>query len=234
MDIQEIIAQIRPLDQDAMQAARTRQSDLTKPPGSLGRLEELSILVAGITANPQPRLVHKVVLIMAGDHGVVAKEVSAYPQAVTAQMVANFLHGGAAINGLARHVGARVVVDMGIGNTTPSATIAAAVTGRVVEEIAGRGTGVDESGLRRKIEAIIAVCLAPTAREYLIAAYTSLERGHHLMMDWLGVRPLLNLQMRLDEGTGAALAMSLIEAACKTLSEMATFSEAGVSEKVAA
>ena len=235
MDIQEIIAQIRPLDQDARQAARTRQSDLTKPPGSLGRLEELSILVAGITANPQPRLVHKVVLIMAGDHGVVAKEVSAYPQAVTAQMVANFLHGGAAINGLARHVGARVVVvDMGIGNTTPSAAIAAAVTGQVVEEIAGRGTGVDESGLRRKIEAIIAVCLAPTAREYLIAAYTSLERGHHLMMDWLGVRPLLNLQMRLGEGTGAALAMSLIEAACKTLSEMATFSEAGVSERDAA
>jgi nicotinate-nucleotide--dimethylbenzimidazole phosphoribosyltransferase len=178
---------------------------------------------------------------------------------------------------------------MGIGNTTPSAAIAAAVTGQVVEEVAGRGTGVDESGLRRKIEAIrraleinwpdprdgldllsklggfeigglagailaaaanwrpvvidgfistaaaiIAVCLAPTAREYLIAAHTSLERGHHLMMDWLGVRPLLNLQMHLGEGTGAALAMSLIEAACKTLSEMATFSEAGVSEKVAA
>jgi nicotinate-nucleotide--dimethylbenzimidazole phosphoribosyltransferase len=351
MNLQNIIAQIKPLDEAAMQAARSRQNLLTKPPGSLGRLEELSIQAAGITANPRPRLGHKVVLVMAGDHGVAAEGVSAYPQAVTAQMVANFLNGGAAINVLARHVGARVVVvdmgvasdlpgqtglvvrkighgteniargpamsrqqaiqcleagaeifqeqmaagldmlgtgEMGIGNTTPSAAIAAALTGRAVEEIAGRGAGVDESGMRRKIEAIrraleinqpdprdgldllaklggfeigglagailsaaanrrpvvidgfistaaamIAVCLAPAVRPYLIAAHTSLERGHHLMMDWLGVKPLLDLQMRLGEGTGAALAMSLIEAACKTLDEMATFGEAGVSEKVA-
>ena len=289
---------------------------------------------------------------MAGDHGVVAEGVSAYPQEVTPQMVANFLHGGAAINVLSRHVGARVVVvdmgvaadipphpdlrvrkvaygtqniahrpamsrdqalqslesgaevfqeqlalgldmlatgDMGIGNTTPSAAIAAAITEHPVEEIAGRGTGVDDSGLGRKIQAIqralqanqpdpadgldvlakvggfeigglagailaaaanrrpvvidgfistaaamIAVSLAPVVRDYLIAAHTSMELGHHLMMKWLGVAPLLDLQMRLGEGTGAALAMSLVEAACKTLDEMATFSEAGVSDKESA
>ena len=352
MPIEKIIAQIKPLDQSAMQAARSRQNLLTKPPGSLGRLEELSIQVAGICANPRPKLAHKVVLVMAGDHGVVAEGVSAYPQEVTPQMVANFLHGGAAINVLSRHVGARVVVvdmgvaadipphpdlitrkvaygtqniarrpamsqdqalqclesgaevfldqlakgldilatgDMGIGNTTPSAAIAAAITGRPVEEIAGRGTGVDDSGLSRKVQAIqralqvnlpepadgldvlaklggfeigglagailaaaanhrpvvidgfistaaamIAVSLAPLARDYLIAAHTSMERGHHLMMEWLRVKPLLDLQMRLGEGTGAALAMSLVEAACKILDEMATFGEAGVSDKDAA
>ena len=349
MPIEKIITQIKPLDQSAMQAARSRQNELTKPPGSLGRLEELSIQVAGICANPRPKLELKVVLVMAGDHGVVAEGVSAYPQEVTPQMVANFLHGGAAINVLSRHVGARVVVvdmgvaadipphpdlitrkvaygtqniarrpamsqdqalqclesgaevffdqltkgldilatgDMGIGNTTPSAAIAAAITGRPVEEIAGRGTGVDDSGLSRKVQAIqralqvnqpepadgldvlakvggfeigglagailaaaahhrpvvidgfistaaamIAVSLAPLARDYLIAAHTSMERGHHLMMEWLRVKPLLDLQMRLGEGTGAALAMSLVEAACKTLDEMATFGEAGVSDK---
>ena len=349
MPIEKIITQIKPLDQSAMQAARFRQNELTKPPGSLGRLEELSIQVAGICANPRPKLEHKVVLVMAGDHGVVAEGVSAYPQEVTPQMVANFLHGGAAINVLSRHVGARVVVvdmgvaadipphpdlitrkvahgtqniarrpamsqdqalqclesgaevffdqltkgldilatgDMGIGNTTPSAAIAAAITGRPVEEIAGRGTGVDDSGLSRKVQAIqralqvnqpepadgldvlakvggfeigglagailaaaanhrpvvidgfistaaamIAVSLAPLARDYLIAAHTSMERGHHLMMEWLRVKPLLDLQMRLGEGTGAALAMSLVEAGCKVLNEMATFDEAGVSEK---
>ena len=352
MPIEKIISQIQPLDPTAMAAARARQNELTKPPGSLGRLEELSIRVAGITGDPRPKLKHKVVLVMAGDHGVVAEGVSAYPQEVTPQMVANFLHGGAAINVLSRHVGARVVVvdmgvaadipphpdlrvrkvaygthniahrpamsrdqalqclengaevfqeqlalgldilatgDMGIGNTTPSAAIAAAITEHPVEEIAGRGTGVDDSGLGRKIQAIqralqanqpdpadgldvlakvggfeigglagailaaaanrrpividgfistaaamIAVSLAPVVRDYLIAAHTSMELGHHLMMKWLGVAPLLDLQMRLGEGTGAALAMSLVEAACKTLDEMATFNEAGVSDKESA
>lgn len=352
MTIEKIITQIKPLDQAAMRAARTRQNELTKPPGSLGRLEELSIRVAGITEDPRPKLKHKVVLVMAGDHGVVAEGVSAYPQEVTPQMVANFLHGGAAINVLSRHVGARVVVvdmgvaidlpphpdlivrkvaygtqniarrpamshdqalqclengaavcleqiaggldilatgDMGIGNTTPSAAIAAAITEHPVEEIAGRGTGVDDSGLGRKIQAIqralqvncpdpadgldvlakvggfeigglagailaaaanrrpvvidgfistaaamIAVSIAPLVRDYLIAAHTSMERGHHLMMKWLGVVPLLDLQMRLGEGTGAALAMSLVEASCKVLDEMATFSEAGISDKESA
>jgi nicotinate-nucleotide--dimethylbenzimidazole phosphoribosyltransferase len=349
MELESLIAQIQPLDQNAMAAAQARQDLLTKPPGSLGRLEKLSVQVAGISGKALPRIQDKLVLVMAGDHGVVAEGVSAYPQEVTPQMVANFLGGGAAINVLARHVGARMLVvdmgvavplephpnlivkkiapgakniaigpamtrqqalkailagaeianaqidagmdilatgDMGIGNTTPSAAIAAAITGRPAAEIAGRGTGVDEAGLKRKISAIqralqvnrpdptdgldvlakvggfeigglagavlasaaqrrpvvidgfistaaamIAVCLAPLGRDYLIAAHTSMELGHHLMMDWLGVEPLLDLQMRLGEGTGAALAISLVEAACKILAEMATFDEAGVSGK---
>lgn len=352
MNLSEYIAKIKPLDADAMQAARLRQDTLTKPIGSLGRLEELSIQTAGITGQAIPRLRDKCVLVMAGDHGVVAEGVSAYPQEVTPQMVLNFLRGGAAINVLARHVGARVVVvdmgvavdlpdhpgllkrkvaygtrniargaamsreqaiqalesgidvvemqiaqgmdllatgDMGIGNTTPSAAIAAALSDASAAEIAGRGTGVDDAGLQRKIAvieralainrpdpkdgidvlakvggfeigglagailaaaahrrpvvvdgfistaaAMIAVSLAPQTRHYLIAAHTSMERGHHKMMEWLGVSPLLDLKMRLGEGTGAALAMSLVEAACKTLAEMATFGEAGVSEKSAA
>jgi nicotinate-nucleotide--dimethylbenzimidazole phosphoribosyltransferase len=286
---------------------------------------------------------------MAGDHGVVKEGVSAYPQEVTAQMVANFLNGGAAINVLARHSGARVVIvdmgvaiklkthsdlvvckiapgtaniaqgpamsrqqaiasvmaganiveeqikhgldilatgEMGIGNTTPSAAIAAVYTGRAVEEITGRGTGIDQAGLERKITAIkrahsinkpdpsdaldvlskiggfeiggltgailaaaanhkpvvidgyistaaamLAASFAPQVRDYLIAAHTSHELGHHLMMEWLGVAPLLDLQMRLGEGSGAALAIFLVEASCKILSEMATFAEAGVSVK---
>jgi nicotinate-nucleotide--dimethylbenzimidazole phosphoribosyltransferase len=286
---------------------------------------------------------------MAGDHGVVAEGVSAYPQEVTSQMVANFLAGGAAINVLARQTGARVVIvdmgvavdipphpdliikkiahgttniatgpamsrnqamaalqagveivereinndmeilatgDMGIGNTTPSAAIAALFTGRPVEEIAGRGTGIDDAGLTRKVEtiqkalqvnkpdpsdgldvlskvggyeiaglagailaaaanrlpvvidgfistaaAMIAASLSPGVKDYLIAAHTSKEAGHHLMLEWLGLKPLLDLDMRLGEGTGAAIAISLVEAACKILSEMATFDQAGVSGK---
>jgi nicotinate-nucleotide--dimethylbenzimidazole phosphoribosyltransferase len=349
MELESLIAQIQPLDQKAMAAAQVRQDALTKPQGSLGRLEQLSIQVAGISGKAMPRIEDKLVLVMAGDHGVVAEGVSAYPQEVTPQMVANFLNGGAAINVLAHHVGARMLVvdmgiavplpphpnlivkkialgtrniaigpamtrqqaleailagaeivnaqietgmdilatgDMGIGNTTPSAAIAAVFTGRPEAEIAGRGTGVDDAGLQRKISviqqalqvnrpdpkdgldvlarvggfeigglagailasaahrcpvvidgfistaaAMIAVSLAPQTRDYLIAAHTSMELGHHLMMDWLGVEPLLDLQMRLGEGTGAALAISLVEAACKILTEMATFDEAGVSEK---
>jgi len=322
---------------------------LTKPRGSLGRLESLSIQLAGILGQPLPEIRHKVIVTMAGDHGVVAEGVSAYPQEVTPQMVINFLNGGAAINVLARHVGARVVVvdvgvaadlephpdlvdkkvasgtgniargpamsreqalqavmvgvevveaelergldilgvgDMGIGNTTPSATIAAALTGRPAAEFVGRGTGVDDAGLARKVDAVqrallvnrpdpadaldvlakvggfeigglagatlaaaahrrpvmvdgfistaaamIAVGLAPQARPYLIAAHRSQERGHRIMLDWLGLEPLLNLGMRLGEGTGAALGISLAEAACKILRQMATFGEAGVAEK---
>jgi nicotinate-nucleotide--dimethylbenzimidazole phosphoribosyltransferase len=348
MPVEDLIAQIGPLDEAAMAAARARQDMLTKPPGSLGRLEALSIQLAGITGNPRPSLQHKVIITMAGDHGVVAEGVSAYPQAVTPQMVYNFLRGGAAINVMARHVGARVVVvdmgvavalaahpnlvdkkvalgtgniargpamsreqavrallagaevaeaemsrgldilgtgDMGIGNTTPSAAIAAALTGRPPAEIAGRGTGVDDAGLARKVAtvqralaanrpdpgdaldvlakvggfeigglagailaaaahrrpavidgfistaaAMIAVGLAPQVRPYLIAAHRSQERGHALMLEWLALVPLLDLDMRLGEGTGAALGISLAEVACKILGEMATFGEAGVSE----
>ncbi len=345
--LETLVSRIEPLDEAAMDAARARQDTLTKPPGSLGRLEALSVQLAGITARPLPQVQHPVVVTMAGDHGVVAQGVSAYPQEVTAQMVYNFVRGGAAINVLARHVGARVVVvdmgvaadlaphpglvsakvapgtaditqgpamsrqqaeqavlagarvvsaevgrgldalatgDMGIGNTTPSAAIAAALIGAPPAEIVGRGTGVDDAGLARKVAAVeraltvnhpdpsdaldvlhrvggfeigglagailaaaahrrpvvvdgfistaaamLAVRLAPQVRPYLIAAHRSQERGHQRMLAWLGLEPLLDLDLRLGEGTGAALALSLLQAACKILAEMATFAEAGVS-----
>src|SRR5689334_17048106 len=115
MPIEKTISEIKPLDESAMQAARERQNQLTKPAGSLGRLEELSIQLAGISGKAIPAIKDKVIITMAGDHGVVAEGVSAYPQEVTPQMVLNFLHGGAAINVLARHAGARItVVDMGV------------------------------------------------------------------------------------------------------------------------
>jgi nicotinate-nucleotide--dimethylbenzimidazole phosphoribosyltransferase len=342
---------IKPLNESAMQFARERQNQLTKPAGSLGRLEELSIQLAGITGKNIPQIKNKVIIVMAGDHGVVAEGVSAYPQEVTPQMVLNFLHGSAAINVLANHIGAKVVVvdmgvaneiktddknllrrkiglgtqnlaqgqamkreqaeesiqngieialdeiskgadiigtgDMGIGNTTPSAAIACALMNVPAEKIAGRGTGVDDDGLKRKISAItrglninqpnikdgvdvlakvggfeigglagvmigaasknipmmvdgfistaaamIAVTIAPQCKDYLIFAHRSKENGHNLMLDWLNVKPLLDLDMRLGEGTGAALGISLAEAACKILGEMATFGEAGVSQVV--
>jgi nicotinate-nucleotide--dimethylbenzimidazole phosphoribosyltransferase len=347
--LNDITDRIGPLDTDAADAAQARQNTLTKPPGSLGRLETLSVQLAGITGQPIPLIDHKAIITMAGDHGVVAEGVSAYPQEVTPQMVMNFLHGGAAINVLARHVGARVVIvdmgvaadippheglivrkvapgtgniargpamtreqaeqavragveiveaeiargldivgtgDMGIGNTTPSAAIAAALARRTPAEIAGRGTGVDDEGLTRKVRAIeraleanqpdpadglgvlakvggfeigglagvvlgaaanrvpivvdgfistaaamIAVAIAPGVKPYLIAAHRSQERGHGLMLDWLGLDPLLDFDLRLGEGTGAALGISLAEAACKVLAEMATFEDAGVSNK---
>ncbi len=344
------IPSIQPLNEAAMQAARERQNMLTKPAGSLGRLEELSIQLAGITGKNIPNIKDKVMIVMAGDHAVVVEGVSAYPQEVTPQMVLNFLAGGAAINVLARHVGARVVVvdmgvaneiptadenlirrrvasgtanlaqgpamtreqaeesvqsgieialaeiskgadiigtgDMGIGNTTPSAAIACALMNQSPENIAGRGTGVDDDGLKRKIAviargldvnqpnandgldvltkvggfeigglagvmigaaskhvpvmvdgfistaaAMIAVTLAPQCQNYLIAAHRSKENGHTLMLEWLGLKPLLDLDLRLGEGTGAALGISLAEAACKILAEMATFGEAGVNGK---
>jgi nicotinate-nucleotide--dimethylbenzimidazole phosphoribosyltransferase len=348
--IEEVIKKIKPLDTDAMQAACERQNILTKPAGSLGRLEELSIQLAGITTNSFPSVERKVVIVMAADHGVTCEGVSAYPAEVTPQMVLNFLRGGAAINVLARQADAHVVIvdmgvaveiedtsgnlirrrigagtmnlaqgpamtreqaeksiqsgievaleeiskgvnilatgDMGIGNTTSAAAIACALMNRSPENITGRGTGVDDDGLKRKISAItrgletnqpnandaldvlakvggfeigglagvilasaanrkpividgfistaaamIAVTLAHASRNYMIAAHVSQERGHRLMLEWLGLSPLLDLNMRLGEGTGAALAFHLIEASTRILREMATFGEAGVSDK---
>ena len=349
MQLEQLIANIKPLDETAMRSARERQNMLTKPAGSLGRLESLSIQLAGITADASPRMERKAIVVMAGDHGVTAEGVSAYPSEVTPQMVLNFIHGGAAINVLSRHVGARVIIvdmgvasplpalpgliirrvasgtgniaigpamtraqatesilsgaeiveaeiahgldilgtgDMGIGNTTPSAAIACALAGFAPAEIVGRGTGVDDAGLHKKISAVeralkvnqpnasdgldvlakvggfeigglvgvmlcaaahrkpvmvdgfistaaamIAVSLAPQCRDYLIAAHRSQERGHQAMLGWLGFEPLLDLDLRLGEGSGAALGLSLTDAACKILNEMATFGEAGVSEK---
>lgn len=348
--VEEIIKQIRPLDNAAMRSARARQERLTKPQGSLGRLEELSIQLAGMTANPLPSAERKAVIVMAADHGVALEGVSAYPAEVTAQMVLNFLHGGAAINVLARQANARVIVvdmgvaseiedlsgklvrckvgpgtanmakspamtraqameaiqsgieiaeaeiargvdifgigDMGIGNTTPSAAIACALMDQPPDRITGRGTGVDDEGLKRKIAvivraldvtqpnagdgldvlakvggfeigglagvilaaaanrkpvvvdgfistaaAMIAASLAPAARDYMLAAHVSQERGHKLMLEWLGLNPLLDMNLRLGEGTGAVLALHLIEASTRILREMATFDEAGVSDK---
>ena len=349
MNIEEIIKDIPPLDETAIQAARARQDTLTKPRGSLGRLEELSIQLAGMKASPFPVVERKAVIVMAADHGVAAEGVSAYPAEVTAQMVMNFLRGGAAINVLARQAGARVAVvdigvsaeidsmpglvrrkvmcgtrnlaqgpamtraeaeqaiqvgidlldeeadrgldivatgDMGIGNTTASSAIASVITGLPVSQVVGRGTGIDDQGLARKIKvieqalsvnqpnasdamdvlhkvggleiaglagvmlsaasrripvvvdgfistaaALIAVGLTPRVRDYLISAHQSVEIGHRAMLKHLGLRPLLDLDLRLGEGTGAALAFHLIEASTRILREMATFDEAGVSDQ---
>jgi nicotinate-nucleotide--dimethylbenzimidazole phosphoribosyltransferase len=340
---------IPPFDDEASQTARDRQALLTKPSGSLGYLEELSIQLAGITGNSRPHFRHKGVIIMAADHGIALEGVSAYPPEVTAQMMMNFLNGGAAINVLARQANATVKIvdigvaydfnsmeglihrkiapgtrnmckgpamtrrqaeeaiqagidivqseinngldlvasgEMGIGNTTPSSAITAVLTGLPVEQVTGRGTGIDDAGLARKIEAIreairvntpdpndpmevlirlggleiaglagvaigaaakripvvvdgfisataalVATELAPAIKPYLIASHQSVEIGDQAIWKKLGLRPILNLDMRLGEGTGAVLAFHIIEAAVRLLDEMATFSEAGVSVK---
>jgi len=348
--IEEMISNIKPLDQLAMEEARKKQDNLTKPQGSLGQLEAISIQIAGIKGNSSPTIRHKVIFTLAGDHGVTKEGISAYPSEVTPQMVYNFLRGGAGINVLARHVGARVVVadlgvasvleahpdlknkkiamrtrnmvegpamnreeatrsieagielveeelskgidilgtgDMGIGNTTPSSAITAVITGTDVAMVTGKGTGLDEAGWRRKVEVIqtalqvnrpdprdgidvltkvggleiggiagvilagaryqipvvidgfisgaatlIAYSLSPQIKPYLIASHQSAEPGHNKILEYLGLKPLLNLDLRLGEGTGAALGMFLVEASIKILNEMATFAEAGVSERI--
>ena len=332
-----------------MTAARSRQDMLTKPQGSLGRLEELSIQLAGIQGKPIPQIRHKAVITMAGDHGVVAEGVGNWPQAVTAQMVYNFLQGGAGINVIARQIGARIIVvdigvateletnpqllsrkialgtqnmalgpamtreqavtaietgievvanevakgldivatgDMGIGNTTASSAICAVITGEPVAKVTGRGTSITDEQLTHKIEvikralavnhpdssqpldvlakvggfeigglvgvmlaaaahripvvidgfisgaaALIATALSPGLKDFLIAGHVSAEAGHRLLLRHLGLNPLLDLGMRLGEGTGAALGIFLAEAATRVLSEMSTFTEAGVSER---
>ena len=344
----DTIKMIKPLDRAAMAEAQSRQDNLTKPAGSLGRLEELSIQLAGIQGRASPRIENKATITMAGDHGVLAEKIGNWPQEVTAQMVDNFLRGGAGINVLARLAGARIVFvdmgvasdlkpdpqlivrkvgygtknmclgpamtdhqaieaieagidivnaevekgldivgtgDMGIGNTSASAAICAVMTGAAASEVTGRGTGLTDEQLAHKIEAVnraldinrpdparplevlakvggfeigglagvmlgaaarhvplvidgfisgaaalIAVALAPQLKDFLIAAHVSAESGHPTMLRHLGLRPLLDLDMRLGEGTGAALGIFLAEAAARTLNEMATFAEAGVSE----
>ncbi len=348
--LQQTIEMIRPLDEEAMGKVRLRQHQLTKPRGSLGRLEELSVRIAGITGKVMPNIEQKAIVTMAGDHGVIVEGLTAYPQEVTAQMVYNFLRGGAAINVFARHIDARVVVvdmgvaanlelhpllvsrkiafgtrnmakepamsreqalqaivsgievvndeiakgldivgvgDMGIGNTTPSSAICAAITGESVAKVTGKGVGISDEQLASKVTvietalalnkpdpddaidvlskvggfeiggitgvilgaaaqripavidgfiagaaALIATGLCPRAKDYLIAAHASAEAGHRVILDYLGSKPILDLEMRLGEGTGAALAISIIEAAVKALAEMATFADAGISEKL--
>jgi nicotinate-nucleotide--dimethylbenzimidazole phosphoribosyltransferase len=348
--LKEVLKAVKPLDKPAMTAARARQDALTKPQGSLGRLEELSVQLAGIQGKAAPQIKTKAVITMAGDHGVVAEKVGNWPQEVTAQMVENFLSGGAGINVLSRQVGARVVFvdmgvatelkphpqllvrkiapgtgnitvgpamsreqavdtletgieiinyevakgldiigtgDMGIGNTTASSAVCAAITGEEPEKVTGRGTGIDDKQLEHKIQvvkraleinnpdpkdpidvlakvggfeigglagvmlgaaahripvvidgfisgaaALIAAALAPQLKDYLIAAHVSAEAGHSIMLRHLGLKPLLDLGMRLGEGTGAALGIFLAEAAARILAEMATFAEASVSERI--
>jgi nicotinate-nucleotide--dimethylbenzimidazole phosphoribosyltransferase len=342
------VSSVTPLDTAAMELARSRQQQLTKPAGSLGRLEDIAIQMAGITGQPLPDIQQKAVIIMAGDHGVTSEGVSAYPSDVTPQMVYNFLRGGAAINALAHATGATVIVvdvgvaaeifhpdllsrkvafgtanmvlepamtqaqmldaiqvgievcdaqldhgidlvatgDMGIGNTTASSAIAAVLLQTPVALVTGRGTGIDDEQLAHKIQviekaiernvpnsqhpldvlmkvggleiaglvgviiaaasrrvpvvidgfisgaaALVAVELNPLISTYLFAGHVSVEQGHRLILEKLGLSPLLDLKLRLGEGTGAVLAMSIIEAALRTHREMATFSEAGVSTR---
>jgi nicotinate-nucleotide--dimethylbenzimidazole phosphoribosyltransferase len=347
--LNETIANIGKVDNSLSEEAQKRLDNLTKPQGSLGRLEDLAKQVVAITKIKNPKLKHKVIFTLAGDHGVVENNVSAFPQEVTPQMVYNFLNGGAGINVLAKHAGAKVVIadmgvacdlkehpalaakkvnngtknmtkgpamsrdeavksiengielfmaesvnridmagtgDMGIGNTTASSAITAVITGRKVEEVTGRGTGIDDKTLTNKITAIkealnvnkpnpkdgidvlskvggfeigglagvilaaaahrtpvvidgfisgaaalIAFTIEPKSRDYMIAAHCSVEQGHRIALSFLGLKPILDLNLRLGEGTGAALAMGIIEAGTKILNEMATFESAGVSEK---
>lgn len=352
--ISEVIKEIEPIDNEIMAETQRRLDNLTKPRGSLGRLEELARKVVAITGDRHPKLENKVIFTLAGDHGVVEEGVSAYPQQVTPQMVYNFLRGGAGINVLARHVGARVVVvdvgvaikiesqeskiknfkdkkvglgtknmmkgpamrkdearrsievgievfeeelrdgidilgigDMGIGNTTPSSAIIAVFSGEDVQRVAGRGTGITDEIFGRKVEvirkaldlnkpdpndpldvlakvggfeigglcgitlaaashrvpvvidgfistagALIACELAPLVKGFLIASHNSAEPGHRIMLERMGLEPLFDLDLRLGEGTGAALGIGIVEAGVKILTEMATFDSAGVSKEI--
>jgi nicotinate-nucleotide--dimethylbenzimidazole phosphoribosyltransferase len=367
-------AAVRPLDEAAMAEARARQDRLTKPRGALGRLEDLSVQLAGIAGVcPPPVPAPAAVVVFAADHGVVAEGVTPWPQEVTAQMVANFVSGGAAINVLARAVGASVTVvdvglasplppacdgapgllrhplgrgtanvamapamdlaacrraldlgarlagdlaagrpplldspagdgppldgapaagalvtgDMGIGNTTPAAALVAAFTGRPPVEVTGRGTGVDDTGLARKtavveralarhagaiaagpletlaalggyeiaalagfivggaaagvpvlVDGLIADAallaaerLVPGVAARCIAGHRSVEPGAAAVLKELGLVPVLDLSMRLGEGSGACLALPIVAAAARILAEMATFDAAGVTDK---
>jgi len=349
----ELVAAIGPLDAAAMTETAARLDQLTKPPGSLGRLEDLAILVAGITGNPAADLDRRAVVVFAADHGVAGRGVSAYPSDVTAQMVANFLRGGAAINVLAGMAGAEVIVvdvgvaspipsvggvagggarfvsaavrrgtrdlsvepaltldetaaaidvgadlavelrgqgvtivgtgEMGIGNTTAASAIVAALTGRPVRDVTGRGTGADDATYERKVgliedalarhrpdpanpigvlasvggleiaalvgfilgaaagavpvvldgfvtaaAALVAARLSPTLPPRLIASHRSTEPGHGVVLEELHLEPLLDLRMRLGEGSGAALALQLVTAACRIRDRMATFDSASI------
>jgi nicotinate-nucleotide--dimethylbenzimidazole phosphoribosyltransferase len=318
-----------PADADAAALAAKRQSQLTKPPGSLGRLEDIVLWLARWQGRSMPRLGCVEILVFAGNHGVTEHDVSAYPAEVTAQMVANFSAGGAAINQIARTVGANLHVvplaleqptadftqapamtegaflaavrtgyqtvasgtdlvclgEMGIGNTTAAAALAAALFGGGSSRWAGRGTGVDDAGLARKRAAIdlgldqhaalhdplasaaalggrelaailgaalaarhrripilldgfvCAAAVAPLAKlradalEHALAAHISAEAAHRMLLSELRLDPLLDLGMRLGEGTGAALAVSVLRAALACHVGMATFAEAGVANK---
>lgn len=353
-DLASIIGEIAPVEQSWMEKSRERQNRLTKPPQSLGRLEEIACRLAAVQQTLRPSVDRKRIVIFAGDHGVTEEGVSPYPAEVTAQMVANFLNGGAAINALARTAGAELVVvdagvkapipsidisgkavrlvqkpvrpgtrnftrgaamtreevlaaialghemaldakraginllgagEMGIGNTTSAAAIASALTGLPAAAVTGRGTGADDEILAKKRQVVdqavrlhgntsgaleilqalgglelagmvglylgaaasriavicdgfiasasaaVAVRLCPACSGYLFAGHLSTEPGHIALLNIIQQEPLLNLNMRLGEGTGAALAMNIADAALRAFVEMATFESAGVSDK---
>ena len=348
--VAETVAAVRPVSAEARAAARDRLDRMTKPRGALGRVEDLAVALAGIAGScPPPLPQPAAVAIFAGDHGVHAQGVTPWPQEVTAQMVANFLAGGAVVNAFARQVGASVTVidvgvrtpldahpelrqrrvaagtadmtagpamsrdearravevgievaaelveaghrcvitgDMGIANTTPAAALICAFTGADPAVATGRGTGIDDATLARKTEvvrralarhtpdpadplgvvaavgglehaalagfilggaaagvpvlldgvnagaaALVAAGLAPDAVGYCLAGHVSAEPGHTRALAALGVTPLLDLGMRLGEGTGALLALPVLAGAARALQDVATFDAAGVVDK---
>jgi nicotinate-nucleotide--dimethylbenzimidazole phosphoribosyltransferase len=326
-DVRSVLGQLPSVDAAAVAAVRAREPELLKPAGSLGRLEEITAWLAGWQAQSPPRVEHATILVFAGNHGVTAQGVSAYPAAVTAQMVESFEKGGAAINQLARIAGADLHVrpialdkptrdftrhaamseadcllafnmgltapadhldlialgEMGIGNTTSAAALCTALFGGASMGWVGPGTGVDGPGLARKaaviakalkrhagkledpleilrhlggfeLAAIAGAVLAgrlrrtpvildgyvataaaavlarlePTALDHCIAGHVSAEPGHRRLLGELGMRPLLDLDMRLGEASGAALAIGIVRAAVACHTDMATFADAGV------
>lgn len=348
--IEDTIQKIRPVNFKLMEKAQEKLNNLTKPQGSLGKLEDFARRIAGISGTLSLAIKRKVIFVMAGDHGVAEEGVSAFPQEVTFQMVYNFIRGGAGINVLAKHIGAEILVvdmgvakefppekgliikkvaygtkniakgpamskdeaeraiitgievfedelnrkgidivglgEMGIANTTPSSAIVTCLTKSKVEEVTGRGTGIDKDQLKNKIRvikqgievncpdpedgldvlskiggfeigglvgcilaaashrvpividgfiscasALIAIKLAPLVKDYLFASHDSVEKGHNIALKNIGKVPMFDLDMRLGEGTGAALGISFIEAGVKILTQMATFKDAGVDNK---
>ncbi|WP_198520804.1 nicotinate-nucleotide--dimethylbenzimidazole phosphoribosyltransferase [Alteribacter populi] len=341
----KIIDEIPPVDKDAGNDIRSYLNTLTKPQGSLGRLEELVIQLGEITGSRFPEVSPPGIIVFAADHGIVSEGVSAYPQEVTSQMVDNFLHGGAAINVLAKQIGAKLEIvdigvastietegvisrkvrngtenflkkdamskeealtaigagieiseqfiddgvkylilgEMGIGNTTSSSAILAALSQVDIHEVVDAGAGISAeqmihkqriikqaifnrnpnpedpldvlvkvggleiagkvgailgAAIHRKpvlidgfistVAALLAYKLSPHVKDYMIIGHQSEERGHKLALDMLQMKPILNLNLRLGEGTGAALAFPILESSTKILKEMATFSSAGV------
>lgn len=340
----------KPLSEVSRQQAQTRQAQLTKPAGSLARLEQVAIELAAMQGREKPRIDTPWISIFAGDHGVVAEGISAYPQAVTAQMLRNFVAGGAAISVLARHAGAALEVvdlgtvellrlagvrhldigrgtanfarqaamseaqldaclqagrdsalrasvqgadlfiggEMGIGNTTAAAAIACALLHCSATELAGAGTGLDNSGVMHKanvieqalllhrnqladplqvlrclggfevaalvgaylgcaqqgitvlvdgfictVAALLACRLNEGCRAWLLFAHQGAEKGHQRVLQALSAEPLLDLGLRLGEGSGAGVALPLLRSACQLHGEMATFSEAAVADREA-